>query len=222
MSRHLDEVLDVVVLGVPDPEWGESVCAAVTLLDPTGHLTTREVRERLRGILPEAALPAPRPSCSRASRSAAPASPIGPRSGTRCRSGPERWQDGGTPSPTVPPVDGSRSGAARGVAVLRVVLIAIVVFATIYALVDCVQTDRRLVRVMPKPAWLLAILVPVAGPLVVVLRRARRGPGRAGPRHGWPTLRAARPRRRPRLPAPPLTAVSTRSTQRQPSTEGTC
>ncbi len=57
MSRHLDEVLDVVVLGLPDPAWGESVCAAVTLLDPTGHLTTREVRERLRGILPEAALP---------------------------------------------------------------------------------------------------------------------------------------------------------------------
>ena len=57
MSRHLDEVLDVVVLGLPDPEWGESVCAAVTLIDPTGHLTTREVRERLRGILPEAALP---------------------------------------------------------------------------------------------------------------------------------------------------------------------
>ena len=57
MSRHLDDVLDVVVLGLPDPEWGESVCAAVTLLDPTGHLTTREVRERLRGILPEAALP---------------------------------------------------------------------------------------------------------------------------------------------------------------------
>jgi O-succinylbenzoic acid--CoA ligase len=57
MSRHLDDVLDVVVLGLPDPEWGESVCAAVTLLDPTGHLTTREVRERMRGILPEAALP---------------------------------------------------------------------------------------------------------------------------------------------------------------------
>ena len=57
MSRHLDDVLDVVVVGLPDPEWGESVCAAVTLVDPTGHLTTREVRERLRGILPDAALP---------------------------------------------------------------------------------------------------------------------------------------------------------------------
>ena len=26
---------------LPDPEWGESVCAAVTLVDPTAHLTTR-------------------------------------------------------------------------------------------------------------------------------------------------------------------------------------
>ena len=57
MTRHLEDVLDVVVLGLPDPEWGEAVCAAVTLVDPTGHLTTRAVRERLRGILPDAALP---------------------------------------------------------------------------------------------------------------------------------------------------------------------
>ena len=35
MARHLDDVLDVVVLGLPDPEWGESVCAAVTLVDPS-------------------------------------------------------------------------------------------------------------------------------------------------------------------------------------------
>ncbi|WP_374968092.1 o-succinylbenzoate--CoA ligase [Terrabacter sp. BE26] len=57
ISRHLHEVLDVVVLGVPDPEWGESVCAAVTLVDPSRTLTTREVRARLRGILPDTALP---------------------------------------------------------------------------------------------------------------------------------------------------------------------
>lgn len=57
MSRHLHDLLDVVVLGLPDPEWGESVCAAVTLADPSRTLTTREVRERLRGILPDAALP---------------------------------------------------------------------------------------------------------------------------------------------------------------------
>jgi hypothetical protein len=46
----------------------------------------------------------------------------------------------------------------------RVVLIAVVVFATIYALVDCLQTDHRRVRIMPKPVWLIAVLVPVAGP----------------------------------------------------------
>jgi hypothetical protein len=70
----------------------------------------------------------------------------------------------------------------KEVAVLRVVLIALVVFATIYALVDCVQTDRRLVRVMPKTVWLIAVLVPVLGPvcwLVAGRSDARGGPGRA-------------------------------------------
>ena len=57
MLRHLPEVLDVVVLGLPDREWGEIVCAAVTLVDPTGQVAERSVRERLRGILPDAALP---------------------------------------------------------------------------------------------------------------------------------------------------------------------
>ncbi|MEO7448482.1 MAG: PLDc N-terminal domain-containing protein [Humibacillus sp.] len=74
---------------------------------------------------------------------------------------------------------------------LRVVLIAVIVFAAIYALVDCVQTDRRRVLVMPKPVWLLAILVPVAGPVLwFVAGRSGavggRGPGRGtrptGPR----------------------------------------
>jgi O-succinylbenzoic acid--CoA ligase len=57
MSRHLSEVLDVVVVGLPDPTWGERVCAVVTLADPTGQLTTADVRSRLRGILPDSALP---------------------------------------------------------------------------------------------------------------------------------------------------------------------
>ena len=60
MSRYLDDVGDVVVLGMPDAEWGEAVCAAVTLADTArsaSGLATSAVRERLRGILPDAALP---------------------------------------------------------------------------------------------------------------------------------------------------------------------
>ncbi|GAA5031748.1 PLD nuclease N-terminal domain-containing protein [Terrabacter aeriphilus] len=68
---------------------------------------------------------------------------------------------------------------------LRVVLVALVVFATIYAFVDCVQTDRRLVRIMPKSVWLLAVLVPVLGPVfwLVAGRTDARG-GQAPPRAG--------------------------------------
>ncbi|RKT78901.1 O-succinylbenzoic acid--CoA ligase [Terracoccus luteus] len=57
MLRHLPEVHDVVVVGVPDPEWGEIVCAAVTLADPAATVDEAGLRERLRGILPDAALP---------------------------------------------------------------------------------------------------------------------------------------------------------------------
>lgn len=47
----------------------------------------------------------------------------------------------------------------------RVLLGVAIAFASIYAFVDCVQTDRRLVRVLAKPLWLLVVLVPVLGPL---------------------------------------------------------
>lgn len=57
IARHVREVADVVVFGMPDPEWGEAICAAVTLLDPTTHLTAPDLRSRLSGILPDAALP---------------------------------------------------------------------------------------------------------------------------------------------------------------------
>lgn len=57
IARHIPNVRDVVVVGLPDPDWGEVVCAAVTLTDPTTHVTTQDLRDQLRGILPDAALP---------------------------------------------------------------------------------------------------------------------------------------------------------------------
>ncbi|WP_374968091.1 PLD nuclease N-terminal domain-containing protein [Terrabacter sp. BE26] len=79
----------------------------------------------------------------------------------------------------------------KEITVLRVAFVALVVFASIYAVVDCLQTDRRLVRIMPKAVWILAALVPVVGPVLWLVagrtdarggpRRAPRGPGRQPP-----------------------------------------
>lgn len=79
----------------------------------------------------------------------------------------------------------------KEITVLRVVFVALVVFASIYAIVDCLQTDRRRVSIMPKAVWLLAVLVPVIGPVFWLVagrsdarsgpRRAPRGPGRQPP-----------------------------------------
>jgi O-succinylbenzoic acid--CoA ligase len=52
-------VAEVVVVGSPDPEWGEVVCALVVLEPGAVHagLTAGELRAHLRGILPDHALP---------------------------------------------------------------------------------------------------------------------------------------------------------------------
>ena len=56
---HVPGVAEVVVVGSPDPEWGEVVCALV-VLEPgavRAGLTAYELRAHLRGILPDHALP---------------------------------------------------------------------------------------------------------------------------------------------------------------------
>lgn len=79
----------------------------------------------------------------------------------------------------------------------RVLLIAAVVFATIYAFVDCLQTDGRLVRVLAKPVWLIVVLVPVLGPLVWFVA------GRTDARGGGPPPRRPGPAARPPGPRGP-------------------
>ncbi len=59
IAEHVPGVAEVVVVGSPDPEWGEVVCALV-VLEPgavRAGLTAAELRAHLRGILPDHALP---------------------------------------------------------------------------------------------------------------------------------------------------------------------
>ena len=53
----LPEVAEAAVVGVPDPRWGERVTAVVVPADPARPLDVAQVRQRLRGVLPAAALP---------------------------------------------------------------------------------------------------------------------------------------------------------------------
>ena len=58
LVRYLPGVRDAVVVGVPDPEWGHVVAAAVTLLPSAARRpTVQDARAALRGILPDHALP---------------------------------------------------------------------------------------------------------------------------------------------------------------------
>ncbi|HEY8822408.1 MAG TPA: o-succinylbenzoate--CoA ligase [Dermatophilaceae bacterium] len=53
----LDNVSEAVVVGSPDPEWGQLVSAAIVVTQGGSPPTLDEVRDRLRGILPDHALP---------------------------------------------------------------------------------------------------------------------------------------------------------------------
>ena len=58
LLRHLPGVQDAVVVGAPDPEWGQVVCAALVLADATATKPTlADVRAALREALPAYALP---------------------------------------------------------------------------------------------------------------------------------------------------------------------
>ncbi len=54
---RLDVIAEAVVVGSPDPEWGQVVSVAVVVTEGSPPPTLDDVRDRLRGILPEHALP---------------------------------------------------------------------------------------------------------------------------------------------------------------------
>lgn len=70
----------------------------------------------------------------------------------------------------------------------RVILGVVTMALTIYALVDCAQTDQGRIRNLPKLGWIVVILlVVVAGPVAWFLAgrprsRPPRNGGTAGPR----------------------------------------
>jgi O-succinylbenzoic acid--CoA ligase len=53
----LDGIAEAVVVGTPDEEWGQVVSAALVLEPGTASPTREQVRDRLRDVLPAAALP---------------------------------------------------------------------------------------------------------------------------------------------------------------------
>jgi len=53
----LDGVAEVVVVGSSDPEWGQVVSAAIVMMQGSSPTTLDDVRDQLRGTLPDHALP---------------------------------------------------------------------------------------------------------------------------------------------------------------------
>lgn len=59
---------------------------------------------------------------------------------------------------------------------LRALLVLAGIGVTVYALIDCLRTDDREVRVFPRPVWVLVILVVVLlGPLAWLATGRDRG-----------------------------------------------
>ena len=183
LLSHVAGVSEAVVVGTPDPEWGEAVGAVVVLADGREDLAVGDVRTALRGVLPGPALP--RQVVAVAS---IPVRGPGKPDRREIRRILARAQR------TIVVRPGTEGGG-----MLRVLPTLVLLGLTIYALVDCIQTEESRQRNLPKALWLLLILLfPLVGPIAWFLA------GRPGPRPARsghePAAVPAWPRRRPRLP----------------------
>jgi hypothetical protein len=52
---------------------------------------------------------------------------------------------------------------------LRVVAVLVVVGLLVYSLIDSLRADARDLRLLPRPAWVVLILVPIIGPVLYLL-----------------------------------------------------
>jgi Phospholipase_D-nuclease N-terminal len=81
---------------------------------------------------------------------------------------------------------------------LRVLFYAIPIVATIYAIVDCLQTPDNEIRGLPRFAWLvLIVFFPIIGSVVWLLAGRARG-GAEHPRIAWPAAAGSGPHEQPR------------------------
>jgi len=76
---------------------------------------------------------------------------------------------------------------------LRVLVWLAVLALTVYAVVDCAQSEERRVRTLPKVLWVVLILVlPLVGPIAWLIAGRPEQPGT--PRLGGPSRREGPPR----------------------------
>jgi hypothetical protein len=70
---------------------------------------------------------------------------------------------------------------------LRVLLILVPLGLSIYAFIDCITTDEKDIRHLPKPIWaILVLLFPLVGSISwLIAGRERTAAGSAGRRGGW-------------------------------------
>ncbi|MER6348307.1 PLD nuclease N-terminal domain-containing protein [Streptomyces sp. NPDC001595] len=74
---------------------------------------------------------------------------------------------------------------------LRVLMFVVPLALSVYAFIDCISTDERDIRHMPKPLWaILVLLFPLVGSVSWLIAGKRRSPAA----EGWSGVRANRSR----------------------------